>query len=479
MRNLRYVGAFVIGLAATVSAAQSRAEEAAQPLETGQVTATTSQSDSPAVRGSARTFRLADDPLSRQTWTIVAEVTGEGQFQFQPPEAAASPVTHPASVKASFHFEERRLLPSGREEAAFRALRRYHEAVSTIRVGGQTSVPALRNSRSQIVARATRQGVSTYSPDGPLTATELEILPFPGDPLLLAALLPGREVSVGETWTPDSWIGPAMAAAEVSLNAKMSCKLESVREGLATLRFEGTIEGATKGATSETRLAGTVTYHLQLATITSAEVTHTEKRSIGPLAPGMELTLTTHLRRAAAATEDAIGDAETASVPLEPPAEALRVEYPAQFGVTLACDRDWKIFHQTSQLLILRLLDHGGLIAQCNLAPAPRVQAGGRTPETQFQQDIRRSLGEQLTEIVAAEELVGFENSIYRVIAAGKVKNVDRLWRYYLITAPDGRQASFVFTLDPADQRRLGNRDLDLVGSLRFVEEEAPTPARP
>ena len=95
-----------------------------------------------------------------------------------------------------------------------------------------------------------------------------------------------------------------------------------------------------------------------------------------------------------------------------------------------------------------------------------------------FQDDIRRSLGEQLTEITSAEEVKGHELSIYRVTARGKVKESDRVWRYYLVTAPDGRQAAFVVTVEPTDLGRLGDRDLDLVLSLKFDAPSAPRAAR-
>ncbi|HEX6985652.1 MAG TPA: hypothetical protein VF170_09755 [Planctomycetaceae bacterium] len=427
----------------------------------------------------AETFSLREDPSAGATRSVVADVTGEGTFEFQPPEREAKPVTHPVTLKGSFRFAERRLPPAGRDEAAFRALRRFQEARSEIRVGGQTSVPRLRDERANVVARGTRKGVSSYSPDGPLTATEAELLPFPGDPLLLAALLPSREVTVGETWTPDAWVAPAMAGAEVSLNSKMTCRLESVRDGRATVRFDGEVEGATKGATSKTALSGTLGYDVAAAAVVAAELTHTEKRSIGPLAPGMSLTLKSVVQRTPAPADAAIADAETAAVPLDPPAEALWIEHAAPFGVTLAAERDWQVFHQTGQLVILRLLDQGGLVAQCNVAPAPKVKPGERTPERQFQEDIRRSLGEQLSEITAAEEIQnGTGLAVYRVTATGKVRESDRLWRYYLVTAPDGRQAAFVFTIEPATLGRLGKRDLELVLSATFPPQSEPTPAR-
>lgn len=426
----------------------------------------------------AETFTLTEDASSGRTFVVTAAITGDGTFSFQPPELGAKPVEHPVVLKADFRYAERPLPPAGRDEAAFRALRDYERADSTIRVGEQASSPTLRQTRRRVVARATREGVSVYSTEGALTANEVELLPYPGDSLLLQALLPRQAVAVGESWSPDSWVAPALAGTEVAFDQKLNCRLETVRDGRAVVTFDGSVQGAVKGATSETTLKGTLEYELTSSAIIAADLTQNEKRAIGPLSPGMTLTLKSVVRRSPSAAEQSISDEVAEAVPLEPPAESLRIEHHAPFAVSLTCDRDWRLFHQTGQLLILRLLDGGGLVAQCNIAPGPKVAAGERTPEQVFQDDIRRSLGEQLTEVVAAEEVMGANLAIYRVTATGKVRGTDRVWRYYLLTAPDGRQAAFVFTVEPADLKRLADRDLDLVTSLKFLAPAEPQAAK-
>lgn len=418
----------------------------------------------------AEAFRLTDHAGSRDSWLTTVNVTGKGTFEFEASEAEAKPLSHPVTVQATYRWSERRLPSAGRDEAAFRAIRIYRDAKSEIRVGDQVTSPSLRSARSRVVTQATREGILAYSLDGPLTPAEVELLPSPGDPLLLAALLPKRDVEVGESWTPADWIAPAMAGAEVSFNNKLTCRLDSVKDDQATISFEGTVDGATKGTTTNTSLSGTLTYSLKTSAIIAADVTHTEKRPVGPLSPGMTLTLTSAVRRTQATADAAIGDADAATVPLVAPSESMLIEHQVPFGVSLASGREWQVFHQTSKLLILRLLDRGGIVAQCNVVPAPTVRPGSRTPEQQFQEDIRRSLGERLSEIISAEELqVQGVNKIYRVTAAGKARETEHIWRYYLVTAPDGRQAGLVFTAEPEVLNRLADRDLELVTSLTFL----------
>lgn len=414
-------------------------------------------------------FRLTDNAGSRETWSTTIDVSGEGTFEFQAASPEAKPLSHPVSIRATYRWNGRRLPSAGRDEAAFRAIRIYREAKSEISVADQRSSPSLRDSHKRIISQATREGIVAYSLDGPLLPSELELLPSPGDPLLIAALLPKQQVSVGDNWTPDPWVAPAMAAADVSFNNKLTCRLESVKDDLAKVSFEGSVEGATKGTTATTTLSGTLTYSISASAIVAADVVHSEKRPVGPLSPGMTLTLNSSMRRSKVTADAAISDATAATVPLVPPAEAMLVEHKVPFNVSLTCGREWQVFHQTPKLLILRLLDSGGIVAQCNVVPAPTVRPGSRTPEQQFQEDIRRSLGEQLAEIVSADELQGSgTNKIYRVIAAGKARETEHVWRYFLVTAPDGRQAGLVFTAEPKVLDRLANRDVELVTSLTF-----------
>jgi hypothetical protein len=344
-----------------------------------------------------------------------------------------------------------------------------------VRVGDRTTVPELRAERRRLVVRADRGGLLSYSPDGPLTAQEVELIPSLGDPLLLAALLPGREVVVGETWNPEPWVCPAIAGTEVSFNSAVTCRLERVEAGIATVSVEGTVSGAAKGATSETTLSGTLQYDVERKSVIGARITQAEKRSVGPVAPGMTLNLTAELRRSAA---DSDFPAElVASIPLEPAAESLRIEHPLLFGARLVCDRDWTAFQSTSRLVVLRLLDDGGIVAQCNVAPGPKVAPGERTPERQFQEDVAKALGDKLDKIVSADEVLGpSKNRIYRVTAVGTSEGTAMVWRYYLVSAPDGQQAAFAFTAEDSQLARLADRDVALVNSLEFLAP--PTPAK-
>lgn len=435
--------------------------------------------------GSARaeeTFDLRDTGASEFTLARIISVTGEGEFLFHPPKPGGETVRHPVSVKANYAYLDRRLPGVGRDAAAFRGFRHYVQTKSRIGVGEERGERTLRPERGDIVATLSRKGVEIYSPQGPLNAIEVELLPTPGDPLMLAALLPKEPVQVGQSWVIDDWVASALSSLEVALEQKVSAKLVAVEDSLARVEFESQAKGAVKGTNVEVNVAGELGFDLERKQIISSKVTHKEQREIGSLTPGMTITLTATMRCEPSVDAKAVSDERIRGIATAPAtSEQLAIEYDFPWGVRLVADPNWQMFRHSEEMVILRLLEQGSVICQCNIVRAAQVPAGQRTNEKAFQDGIRRSLGDELKEIVSAEEIMGAEDkAIYCVNALGGTDKLVKMWKYYLVTAPDGRQVSFVFMVEPNLTERLGSRDLDLINTLTFTAPpKSPTPAEP
>ena len=68
-----------------------------------------------------------------------------------------------------------------------------------------------------MVAQGRREGILFYSPLGPLTAADLELLRAPGDTLCLRrAACPRSRSSVGDKWTPPAWVGQMLTDTEAA-----------------------------------------------------------------------------------------------------------------------------------------------------------------------------------------------------------------------------------------------------------------------
>ena len=102
-------------------------------------------------------------------------------------------------METRFEFLER-VVKVGAKGRPERSVRRVIQAGSAVNVEKRPMLSVLRPEVAILVAEARPEGVSVFSPGGPLTRSELELVQGPGDPLALASLLSDEPVAVGEKW---------------------------------------------------------------------------------------------------------------------------------------------------------------------------------------------------------------------------------------------------------------------------------------
>ena len=427
----------------------------------------------PASPSFAESYTLSEAVGDSRVFRVESHVDVQGQLETATGKDKA--VSIKLDVGATQIFLERRLSGTGRGAQALRSLRSYRQAEARIEAGDNIASSRLRDSRRAIVAQGRPEGVEFYCPAGTMNSTELELLQAPGDGLAALSLLPQKAVEIGESWKTPSWVIQMLSGTEAVLKNEMSCTLQSVTSKVARVTFEGSVEGATVGASTEIKLVGHFLFDLQNKYLQSLELRQTEKRSVGAVSPGMDVAANVKLTRSLSNNAGSLTKAAADSIPLEPDASLLLVELRLPWGVNLLYDRHWHVFHTTQEAAVLRLMEKGSLAAQCNVTKVNAVQPGHHTPEIRFQNDIRTALGEKLTEIARAEELqTNDEHYRYRVTALGTANGLDMSWIYYLCTAPSGQQAALVFAFESKKAETLADRDLRIVKSLQFVNAKKP-----
>ncbi|MFG0333888.1 MAG: hypothetical protein ACF8TS_11045, partial [Maioricimonas sp. JB049] len=282
------------------------------------------------------------------------------------------------------------------------------------------------------------------------------------------------------------WAAQMLATIEAVESAEMKGTLASVSGNEAVIDVSGKVIGQRLGANSTVQVSGQLTYDLQQKFIARGSLEYTIESGIGTITPGIEATVKANIERSLSPAAGRLTDANAQAIPLEPPAGALELVFAAApWGVTLRHDRQWYVFqallHGSNKVLILRRMERGSLIAQCNCSPVPMVKAGQQTPADQFEADIQRSLGERFREIRARERVPTDDGRmITRVIVGGSVElkgdkgivDIPMMWIYYLVTDPSGRQMSFVFSVEPDLFEQLGDRDVAMVKSVRFIQPQ-------
>ena len=408
------------------------------------------------------------------------KVTGEQMA----PDGGGKVIPLKLSLDAQYRFLERRLSGAGRDAETLRAARLYRFANSDIEVvpadapagaPPKKSTLKLPETKHLIVAQGRREGPFLYSPTATLTFDQLELIRTPGDSLAMLGLLPREAVSVGDTWKPESWAVQMVSGIEAMLKGEITCKLEEVTDATARITFTGSAEGATVGATSGVQLVGELTFDRQQKLVSKLRVKQSEKRSVGAVSPGIEVTASVVLERSLAEeTNDAklLSDAAVAEIPIEPAPEMQFLRFES-WGLRFYHDRGWHQFHQTKETTIYRLMDQGSLVAQVNVSPVPAAAAGSHTPEDQFLADIRQSLGKRLKSVTKSEQVpsrnAADRRFIYRVTVDGEADKVPMTWLYYLCAAPTGQQVAFVFAIETKQLEKFGNRDQTIIRLLEFI----------
>ena len=398
------------------------------------------------------------------------EVTGKTQ-----PSPKVEPLKLTAS--AALSYRERRLLGPGSEAESYRSVRDYETTQSDIVVGAEKSSSKLDDRLKLVVAQGRIDGVELYSLGGAFTSNELDLLRSPADSLALIALLPSKEVAVGDKWTSPGWAFQMLTAIDAISKGELTCSLASVEKQIARIKIEGKLEGAATGAISEVTVTGFYEYDLKDHCITQCDFSQVEKRGFGPVSPAFEFTARVRLLRKPAQLPGRLAEQtylDTAAAEPRASATALRFESPWNIGFEYP--RHWHLWKIQEKAAVFRLIDQGNFVAQCDLAPIAPAKPGGHLPEAEFVRDIRQALGERLKELGQGEVIKTTDKShVYRITASGADGERPITWIFYLIADPTGRQASLSVTVDTPQIEALAGRERELIDTLRF----GPAPASP
>lgn len=436
----------------------------------------------------AEKVQLAESPTDPRVFRVVSQLNVAGDALTSSNRSGkGAAVKMKLAVEARFAYHERRLGGAGRDEKAFRSIRFYDQAASRVVVSDKQTTYALRDAVRMLVATGQREGMLIHSPSGPLTYDELELLRSPCDSLAALALLPAEPVEPGDTWKPSDWVLQMLVGLEAVEKSDLVCKLESIQSGSARVTFQGEISGANRGAATTCQVSGSLAYDLTNKCIRRIEWMQTEKASDGTVSPGLDVTAKVAFSREPQSTPTPLTNLDLSTLPLEPDSGLLLVAFESKdWGTRFHHDRRWHVFMNTPRVAVLRLLDSGSLIAQCNVSPLPAAQPGRHLPEAEFQADVQRAIGKSFSRILEAQPIEQTDKRfVYRVLALGtvprgtedKAEAIPMQWIYYLIADASGRQMSIVFTLETQLLEKFADRDLQIIGGFEFLPIRQPTPA--
>lgn len=409
------------------------------------------------------------------------------------------------SVAAELEYTERTLsLPSkktgkNKTDAAerFRSVRYYDQASAVIKVGDGGFKPTLRDSRRLIGVSADgrsapitevsakdaenkekktfpNHGNLLFSPTGPLSRDELDLLEINGDSLLLDRLLPSHAVAQGDTWEHSEALMTALLGLDRIAKCEVKSTLEKLSDTSAMMLMTGRVEGAIGGVSTRKAIRAKYRFNRKTGRIDWFGLLVKEDSDIGHINTGVELTARIQMLIKPVKSSPQLTDAALAGLSLTPSDEMNQLIYrSATGGWELSHDRRWFITVDQRTRSVLRMVDRGSLIAQCNITALAKVEAGKQITLEQFQNDIKEALDESFGEFINASQHANDSKCrVLRVVASGESSELPVHWIYYLIADDQGRQVTLTFTVEKTNVERLANADRAVVETLRFIEPE-------
>jgi hypothetical protein len=381
------------------------------------------------------------------------------------------------SVVCNFSFDERTLetpeipeMPDGR----VRSIRFYDRAEAVVRVEEDGVQPVLRPDRRLIVAETSGRSVTLFSPRGPLSRDELDLIDVLGNSLLLDRLLPAEPVAMGDSWKLPKDLVIAMLGLDEAAEADVEATLTEVTETAARFQLAGGVSGAISGVSSTIDLKGRYRFSRKAGRVDWLGLLVREQRGISHVKRGVDAVARLQLTVVPIDEPDHLSDAALAGLALEPlPERTLLVQEAADGAWNLTHDRTWHLTGAEPNSVVLKKVARGELIAQCNLSPLPARESAKQLSLADFQADVQRALGENFGEFVSASQQANAAgHRVYRVVVHGTVSELLIEWRYYLVTDEHGRRVAFAFTLVRELAEKLGDDDRQIVDSLRFREAQ-------
>ncbi|MEW4565847.1 hypothetical protein AB1K70_25245 [Bremerella sp. JC770] len=320
-----------------------------------------------------------------------------------------------------------------------------------------------------------------FSPQYTLTRQDLELISVPGNPAVLAKLLPAQPVAEGQTWSPDDQALAQVLGIDAINNHEVVATLTEVdSSGVAKVSLEGKVSGAIQGVATEIELKGRLNLDTRNKAITWFAASIKEDRSIGHALPGFDVTAIVRTQITAAEAPSELEDDQLAKLNLQANDGSQMLAFEGKkAGFRLMHDRRWHAMAETPKQTVFRMVADGELVAQANVNRLTNMKAGEQMTLEGFEAEVKKALNERLGQVVDASQAVNSQGlRELRITAVGTANKMPITWIYYLISDDNGRRYSTVFTFETSLAEKFGQTDRSFMSGFDLMETAKPTIAQ-
>ncbi|WP_218933669.1 hypothetical protein [Rubripirellula lacrimiformis] len=413
---------------------------------------------------------------------VELEVEGNVNVPKNPLVSRKSDMQLPITSTATMDYEERVLGedPSLVGAGRIRAAQRYYHVAKSERTLNRTQKDSqLRDSVRETVVRRDVMPEVVYAVDDYFDRDELELLRLPASSLGMDDLLPTTAVSTGSKYSPSSDAMLSVLGLSSVDATEVVGEVVEITPDQAKIQFTGNVHGSVEGVPTMIRTVGKLTFDRKLGASTWLAMAVHETREIGKAEPGFDVSATIKMLRKPLDKPIALAAKATTSVANGPiPEERLYVDLKSnELGLGVLMDRRWRMMTDVPGAAMMRMIEDDRSIAQCDFRPLASLPAGTQWTLEAFQEDIRKTLGEQLADLVSAEERASETGlRVLRVTATGAVEGVPIQWMLMHLSDDSGRRVLATFTMEAKNSATFAGSDHQLGASLRLLERRSPKP---
>ncbi len=352
------------------------------------------------------------------------------------------------SAESAVEYDERVLerADSGEITRTLRAYQRLEFQRQVTEQGRQAEPPrknALRPEVRRLVLLRLKQAEVPFSPDGPLTWDEIDMVRTDVFTPALRGLLKAGEVRIGDEWQAADQAVLELTDLEEIKSGKVTCKLQEivVRNGrrLARVGLAGTVNGVNEDGPNRQQLDGYFFFDLESNHLSYLSLQGTswlidkDGKTTGKIEGKYVLT------RRPEANNAALSDEALRTLVVQPNDDNTLLLFDEQeFGVRFVYPRRWRVQRADARQITLQEPQGGGL--QLTLEPA------GRTPTA-------RQLQAEVADWMRKEQLRLVRSTSPRSLQAGteridqfdlEVEQGKEAWKldYYLVRQAAGGVAA-------------------------------------
>jgi hypothetical protein len=306
----------------------------------------------------------------------------------------------PLSVVGSsaIDYDERVLAADGE---AGKTVRVYRRVEFDRKVGEQAQKASLRAEVRRLVLLRHKNSEVPFSPEGPLTYGEIDLVRTDVFTPALTGLLPERAVRPGDRWAATADAVQELTDLDRIEEGQVECRLEGIatleKRRHARVTLSGTVRGANEDGPSRQQLEGYYYFDLESSHLSylSLRGVHAMLGKDGKEAGRVEGQFV--LTRQAHTTARELADDALKGLALEPNADNTLLLYEsAELGVKLLYPRRWRVAGGVGRQV--RLDGSGGAGLLIHLEPPARVPTAA-----QFLDESRAYFRSQKAKVVAED----------------------------------------------------------------------------